>query len=339
MRAEFPPLGPLDRPQRRTLQTVRQAVRTQQLWQAGDVILLGISGGQDSMAAAVILAHLRRSLGHRLVLGHVDHGLQPNAREAQPIIATLAEQLHVEFHSIQAHLLPGADLEGRARTARYQALQQLQATCQCQRLVTAHHAHDQAETLLMRASRGAGLAALQGIRSARDDLVVRPLLGLNRDELRAFVRDLPCWHDPSNQLLEPTRNALRHQVVPALEAVVPGAAAGLARTAKNVQGFSAGLEFWLRQAVASQVQRPQPGVLLLPAPLIPSTSAPLAPLLAWICSDLQVPPPSLRALQQLLALRAKPGPGLARLSGLEVQARRDFWTFSRHDVARPQGAD
>lgn len=327
------------RARNRTLQAVRQAVRSAGLWQPGDRILLGISGGKDSIAAAVILATLRRSLGHQLVLGHVDHGLQPTSAAAAPLVAQLAQQLQVEFHSVRAHLLDGPDLEGRARTARYRALQQLGERCHCQRLVTAHHAQDQAETLLMRASRGAGLAALQGVRSQRDGWVVRPFLAVDRDDLRAFAGDLPFWDDPSNHCGDATRNALRLQVLPALQAAVPGAVAGLARTALNLQGTAAGLDFWLQQALAGQVQRPAPGVLQLPTARIPGQLEALAPLLHWLAAELALPPPSARAVQQLLALRAKPGPGLARLSGMDVQAHRDFWTFSRRHVAQPQGAD
>ncbi|MBI5608035.1 MAG: tRNA lysidine(34) synthetase TilS [Deltaproteobacteria bacterium] len=329
----------LARARNRTLQAVRQAVRSGELWQPGDRILLGISGGKDSIAAAVILAALRRSLGHQLVLGHVDHGLQPTSAAAAPLVAELASRLQVEFHSLQAHLPSGPDLEGRARTARYRALRQLGERCHCQRLVTAHHAQDQAETLLMRASRGAGLAALQGVRSQRDGWVVRPFLAIDRDELRDYAGDLPFWDDPSNACPDATRNAVRLQVLPVLQAAVPGAVAGLARTALNLQGASAGLDFWLQQALANQVQQLAPGVLQLPAALIPGQLDALAPLAHWIAAALALPPPSTRAVQQLQALRAKPGPGLARLSGMDVQAHRDFWTFSRRHVAQAQGAD
>ncbi len=287
----------------------------------------------------MILAALRRSLGHQLVLGHVDHGLQPNSAAAAPLVAALAQRLRVEFHSVQAVVADGPDLEGRARTARYQALEQLGKDVNCPRLVTAHHAQDQAETLLMRASRGAGLAALQGVRPLREGWVVRPFLAIDRDDLRAFAADLPFWDDPSNLSGDATRNAVRLQVLPVLEAALPGAVAGLARTALNLRGATAGVDFWLEQALADQVQRPAPGVLRVPTARIPDRAEALAPLLHWLAAALNLPPPSARAVQQLQALRAKPGPGLARLSGMDVQAHRDFWTFSRRHVARPQGAD
>jgi tRNA(Ile)-lysidine synthase len=162
--------------------------------------LVALSGGGDSVALLLLL-HAR--LGDRCYAATVDHALRPeSAAEARGAAALCAER-GIAYAILTGPLPPRvgttANLSTRARALRYAALEAHAAAIGADWIVTAHHADDQRETLLMRLGRGAGLAGLAGIR-ARNGRVVRPLLGWRRAELAAIVADagIVPVADPTN---------------------------------------------------------------------------------------------------------------------------------------------
>lgn len=332
-----------DRRGRQIAQQVRQTVRLLRLWQPGDRVLLGCSGGPDSLAALLLIDHLRRSLGHQLHVALVDHGLQLGRELAVALVQEACDARNLRLHVVRVQVPPGPQLEARCRDLRYAALTDLQNQLGCKAIITAHHADDQAETLLMRACRGAGPEALMGIRSCRGDGVVRPLLGLSRADLLAVLGDRPAWRDPSNADESHLRNRLRAQVMPQLEQAVPGAAAGLSRTAAHLSHINAAAQWWLAQALfqAHILMNPgdllgplQPsvwvdGALLLPRALLPDHPAALAPLLRWVCQRLGVPLPSDAAVLQVAAAAMVPGPLATAIEGLQLDRERDHWRIRR----------
>ena len=332
---------------RRTLDKVRRAVRSRNLWQPGDRLLLGCSGGVDSMVAMALLDRLAPSLGHDLVVAHIDHGLRDDGHLDADLVRSAATNRGLGFDMQTLELAPGADLQGRARAGRYQALAAIAEKHKCSRVVTAHNSDDQAETLLMRISRGCGIDALAGIRSHRDDAVVRPLLTITRADLVACARalDVPWREDPSNQVGRFARNRIRHEVLPALEEVQPGAAAAIARTAENMAAYSESLGHWIRHALASDLRYDHDDHgnrrATLPRSSVPVEFGPLAALFWVLANELDAPPPSHRAMEQVHAtLTSKKAnwTGL-QVEGLEVSCRADTWTIVRRDVAQVVGAD
>jgi len=327
---------------RRCLDAVRRTVRTRQLWAPGARVVLACSGGLDSMAALEILVRLRPSVGHSLAVAHVEHGLWPGNAAAAEHVAAVARAHGLGFAREQLDLPHGADLEHRARTARYAALHRLRHQLDCELLVTAHHADDQAETLLMRLARGCGPQALAGIRSHRDDDVVRPLLGLSRGDLRALAAALSItWvEDASNANPAFLRNRVRRDVLPALEAALPGATAGLARAAANCADSDGVLRAWMTRALRDALAPDGDGPgLLLRADAIPAERPLLASLLRHICQNLGLDPPSVRALEQFYAFVQTKGESHFAIKGLLVERRALAWRFTPQDVARPSGAD
>lgn len=332
-----------DRRGRQIAQQVRQTVRILRLWQPGDRVLLACSGGPDSLAALLLIDYLRRSLGHQLHVALVDHGLQPGRELAVALVQEACETRDLPFHVARVQVQAGPQLEARCRDLRYAALADLQNQLGCKAILTAHHADDQAETLLMRACRGAGPEALMGIRSYRGDGVVRPLLGLSRADLLAVLGDRPAWRDPSNSDETHLRNRLRAQVMPLLEQAVPGAAAGLSRTAAHLSHVDAAVQWWLAQALfqahilvnpADLLGPLQPnawvdGTLVLPRSLLPDDPAALAPILRWICQRLAVPVPSEAAVAQVTAAALAPGPLTTAIAGLQLDRDRDHWRIRR----------
>lgn len=190
-------------------------------------ITVALSGGLDS---SVLLAALRRlDFGPPLRALHVDHGLHPDSGQWSAHCGALAAALDVEFVAkrVAVDRDSGLGLEGAAREARYRALGESLAAGEW--LLTAHHADDQLETLLLRLLRGTGVRGLRGIlafeRFAAGSLG-RPLLTFTRDELAAEARafGLTWLKDPSNDETRHDRNYLRQRVLPALRERWPAAA-------------------------------------------------------------------------------------------------------------------
>lgn len=323
---------------RRTLAAMRREVRDLGLWQPGHKVLAACSGGADSMAMTALLQLLEPSLGHQTVVGHVDHGLQAQSGSWRGQVEEWSQSVGLPFVCRSLQLMGGAQVEARAREARYAALHEMADALGCQFIATAHHADDQAETFLLRASRGAGPDALAGVRRQLGRLV-RPVLSLPRATLLQVAAELalPAVQDPSNADWTMTRNHLRHKVLPALEAAVPGAAAAMARTAALAAEQEQATTTWLELALQDRTQRPKPGELLVA--FLPPTRVSRATLWRWAASQLGTPAPSVRATEQLEAAALRSGDQQVRIAGLVVSKQGAMWHFVRQDVAQPRGAD
>ena len=206
-------------------------------------LLVACSGGLDSTVLAVAL----HALGHPITLAHAQYGLRGNDSDAdESAIRQLAERLHcpVLVHDMRTSLQnspSGESLQMEARKLRRSWLQSQRAQGSFHAIATAHHADDQAETVLMRFLAGSGPEGLAGIK-LRHEGFVRPLLHNTKADLRAWAesKGLSWREDRSNA--EPTywRNQLRLEILPRLEAQRPGTTAVLAAAAKRF-GQSAAL--------------------------------------------------------------------------------------------------
>lgn len=181
-------------------------------------ILLAVSGGGDSMALLDAAAREAPGLGLRLAVACVDHHLRRASKRERALVAAAAEKRGLPFHPLDAPVAPGPGVEARAREARYAALEQARAELGFDRVATAHTASDQAETVLMRLSRGSALTGASGIREVRGTLV-RPLLDCTREELRAYLRRhrIRFAEDVMNRDPAFLRTRIRRRVLPALE--------------------------------------------------------------------------------------------------------------------------
>ncbi|EIK51760.1 tRNA(Ile)-lysidine synthetase [Stutzerimonas stutzeri TS44] len=199
---------------------------------------VAFSGGLDSTVLLQLLADLaRREALPPLRAIHVHHGLQPAADAWPEHCRRVCAALGVPLEVLYVQVKTGRNLEQAARQARYAAIEiRLEED---EVLLTAQHRDDQAETLLFRLLRGAGvrgLAAMPARRRLGRGWLVRPLLDVSRSELEAHARRLGLgWvEDPSNDSLEFSRNYLRHQVMPLLAQRWPQTATTLARTAAHM---------------------------------------------------------------------------------------------------------
>jgi tRNA(Ile)-lysidine synthase len=177
-------------------------------------VVVGCSAGADS--SALLALAVDDALAPIAV--HVDHGLRPGSEDEAGVVADLAARLGAGFDARRVTVAGGANLEARARTARYDALEAARVAHGATAVLVAHTADDQAETVLLNFLRGSGSAGLAGM-PARRGRVVRPLLGARRADVRAECvrRRLVPWEDPSNDDLSFRRNWIRHEVLPLLE--------------------------------------------------------------------------------------------------------------------------
>ena len=193
--------------------------------------LLAVSGGADSLALMTAAAAVAPA---RVGVASIDHGLRPSSEAEVESVRGLATKLGLPFHTACLGLPSGPGMEARARKGRYAALEALRLSFSYAWVATAHTRDDQAETLLMRLSRGAALRGAGAIR-ARSGQVLRPLLRVGRDEVRAYVRGLGLSpvEDASNVDPALFRARVRSGVLPALVAAAGPAAI------KNLATFAA----------------------------------------------------------------------------------------------------
>lgn len=202
-------------------------------------VLLALSGGLDSMVLLHVLAYLRERAGFQLTVAHVHHGLLSQADEWAQFCQTQAEALQVNFQLCRVQLTdPHRNIEQQARTLRYQALAALLTPETV--LMTAHHADDQLETVLLALKRGSGLPGLAAIAAQKTiagTSLVRPLLAFSRTELEqyALAHQLAFVTDPSNQDDCFDRNFLRQHILPLLRQRFPAISQTTARSCQLLQ--------------------------------------------------------------------------------------------------------
>ncbi|MGH8671760.1 MAG: tRNA lysidine(34) synthetase TilS [Burkholderiales bacterium] len=203
----------------------------------GQHLVLGLSGGMDSVVLLDMLCGLRATLGIELSALHVNHQISANAagwaRFCRNLCSARAVPLRVAKVNIASSAPEG--LEAAARSARYAAYSSLKTHY----MILAHHLDDQAETFMLQLLRGAGSKGLSSMPTARVETngkcYLRPLLGVARSDLVAYAlqRGLHWIEDESNADIARDRNFLRHRVLPLLQARFPAYRATLARSAAH----------------------------------------------------------------------------------------------------------
>ena len=224
-------------------QQVRRTIRKYGLCPPGSRVLVGLSGGSDSVALTLLLCDLAETGGFAIAgLAHLNHRLRESACRDEQFCRDFAaghtlpfftESIDVRGYSATQRL----SLEDAARRVRYDFLERTAAKLGAGRIAVGHTQDDQAETFLLKLMRGAGLTGLGGIYPRRDS-IVRPLLETARDDLRHFLgeRGQSWMEDETNAHEENPRNRLRHRVIPELDRTSGGRTApALARAAALVR--------------------------------------------------------------------------------------------------------
>ena len=234
----------------------------------GSHIVVAVSGGADSLALLHLLNAHRSSLNCSLHVATLDHGLrgEAGAQDAQFVVDTV-QALGLEVTAGKADVPAlakkrGLGIEAAARIARYDFLAEVAHKVGANRVAVAHHADDQAETVLMHLLRGAGLDGLSGMGYCAplpghpDLLVIRPLLNMSRAEIEAYCREhnLQPRQDATNADTTYTRNRLRHEILPSLETLYPQVKRSLVQLADIASVENDYVEKELQERLIAQAQ-------------------------------------------------------------------------------------
>ncbi|MCB9537937.1 MAG: tRNA lysidine(34) synthetase TilS [Myxococcales bacterium] len=230
----------------------------------GAALLVAVSGGADSVA----LLHALRRVGRGpLCVATVDHGLDPGSAARARFVEALCATLDIPCARLRpapAEVAQGQGPEDGARRARYRLLEAHAAAIGAARLLTAHTADDQAETVLMRLASGSGLRGMAGI-PARRGVIARPWLGVPRAAVRAWAADegLRWVEDPTNADARFLRNRARAHAIPGLAtAFGPSWSRGAARTAATLAADRAALAHFVDAWLADRLQVGAEGVTI-----------------------------------------------------------------------------
>jgi tRNA(Ile)-lysidine synthase len=204
---------------------VKDTVRKYGLLNKNDRVVVGVSGGPDSVALLYILAGLKKELGLKLHVAHLDHSLRPDSAKDAAFVKNLARKLGLPLTKakIQRRKLTGrGSPEENARNARFDFFFRIARGIKADKIALGHNLDDQAETVLMRILRGAGLSGLAGILPKRQICgfwIIRPLIEVRRKEIEAYLRHRRIWPriDSSNKEDIYLRNRIRNKLLPLLE--------------------------------------------------------------------------------------------------------------------------
>ena len=234
-----------------------------QMFEQGDGIVIGLSGGADSVFLLHFFKNIQMQYNLRLYAVHVHHGIRgAEADRDEDYARQCAQSLGIPFESVSYDIpLPakqkGMSEEEAGRHYRYQCFRDVAKRQKCQRIAVAHHKDDQAETVLFQLLRGSGLRGLGGIRPHQND-IIRPLLVVSRQEIEEELRaeGIGWREDSTNQEKTYARNKLRGEVIPYLQREIqPDTVGHMAETALQMQAVWEYIYQQVRQVVEEIVYR------------------------------------------------------------------------------------
>ncbi|MFO7295079.1 MAG: tRNA lysidine(34) synthetase TilS [Caldicoprobacter sp.] len=189
---------------------------------SGERVLVGISGGPDSVALLHVLKRIERDMGIEVYAAHVHHGIRGTvADQDAEFVAQLCQQWDVPLFVERANVPRLADewgmtLEEAGRIVRYRFFDEVLQDIRGHKIALGHNRDDQAETILHHILRGTGMQGLQGIRPVRQNKIIRPLIEVSRAEIEEYCHQngLDFRLDTTNQDVAYTRNRIRHELIP-----------------------------------------------------------------------------------------------------------------------------
>lgn len=302
--------------------TARFAGDLAALWSGKGKLGVAVSGGPDSLAL-LLLAHA--ALPGRIEAATVDHGLRPESADEAAMVAAVCARLGVPHQTLAVEVAQG-NIQSQARTARYAALAGWVGEQGIEALATAHHADDQAETLLLRLNRGSGVAGLSGVR-ARGLVpgtrlpLVRPLLGWRRSELGQVVAaaGIEPVMDPSNENDRFDRVRIRKALAGADWLDIPA----LAHSAANLADADAALEWAMAREWDEAVSKGPMGYTYCPR----APRAIALRVLVRLVTELDGEAPRGSAVARLFDSLVARQP--ASIGGLVARAMPDGWSFTK----------
>ena len=290
---------------------------------------VAVSGGPDSLALLLLAAAARPG---RVEAATVDHGLRAESADEAALVAGLCAKLGVEHHTLVTDWAepPGSNVQAEARAMRYRLLNDWATERDLAAIATAHHADDQAETLLMRLARGAGVGGLGGTRARRalseQVMLVRPLLGWRKADLAELVAKagLEAVDDPSNRDPKHDRSRIRQW----LESSGWADPSRLAASASAIRDADEALDWALAPLIGSRIRSDDEALIIEPFDLPRELKRRLL-----LAAFAELGAPSPRGPDLMRALDALEAGATVTLSGLKLEGGSK-WRIGREPPRR-----
>jgi tRNA(Ile)-lysidine synthase len=203
---------------------IQKYIEENKLLQPGDRVIVAVSGGPDSMALLHIMHSLSPVMDFEIIAAHLNHGLREAAADEENLVINSCQTMGISCFSRKVSVARLAreqkmTLEDAGRNARYSYFNELREELDAQKIATAHHHDDVAETVLLHLLRGAGIKGLRGILPIQGPLI-RPLLTVSKEDLKDYLvqENIPYCLDHSNDDVYYLRNRIRHGLIPYLQA-------------------------------------------------------------------------------------------------------------------------
>ena len=202
-------------------QKILQTIKKYNLIENGDRLVIGVSGGPDSICLLHVLNELKSKLNFKIYVAHINHMIREEADEETEYVKNFCKNLGIECYikridvvKIANNLKRGTEETGRQ--IRYEFFNEVLEKTTSNKIATAHNNNDKVETILMNILRGSGLSGLKGIEAIRDNKYIRPLIETSREEIEQYCKDnnLNPRIDKSNNENIYTRNKVRNVVIP-----------------------------------------------------------------------------------------------------------------------------
>lgn len=203
---------------------VLKTIQEYELIKNGDNIVIGVSGGPDSMALLNILIKLKQEINFNIAVAHINHGMRDEAEEETRYVEEFCKRNGIPCYIKKEKVEQLAKeqkigTEEAGRKLRYSFFEEVAKKVDANKIATAHNANDNAETVLMNIIRGSGLSGLKGIEVKRDNKYIRPLSKCDRREIEEYCmqNQLDPKQDKTNKENIYTRNKIRNQLIPYIE--------------------------------------------------------------------------------------------------------------------------
>lgn len=204
---------------------VKETIKKYNMFKEDDLVIVALSGGPDSVALLHILYKLKDKLKIRIAAVHINHGLRgKDSDEDEQFVNNICKKYNIPLYSKRFDIhkiakMNGMSCEMAGREARYSYFLELIDKLSGNKIALAHHANDQAETILMRLIRGSGIEGLTGIKPVRDKIFVRPMISITRKEIESYCKDneLSPRIDKSNYEKIYSRNKVRLELIPYIQ--------------------------------------------------------------------------------------------------------------------------
>lgn len=200
---------------------VLSTIQKYNLINANDKIVLGVSGGPDSLFMLDILNKLKEKLQFELVVAHINHMIRKEAWEEERFVKEFCQKINVEFYSKRIEVEKYANnnkigLEEAGRKIRYEFFDEVAKVTNSNKIAIAHNKNDKVETIIMNLLRGSGVTGLQGIQPIKEDKIIRPIIEIERKDIEKYCKEnnLEPRIDISNFDNTYTRNKIRNVVIP-----------------------------------------------------------------------------------------------------------------------------